>query len=155
MFLLTRRSAVLACIASAFLAVPPAQAQRHPDYRRALSDLRLARHLLNRPGTFRVADDQRRAIRRIDNAIRDIEQAAARDHQNLAWREPNDVPQVAADRFRQARVAVASALRDIQQWEANPNAAGWQGRAIQDLNEAMRAIDMAIQDRHGPPPPRY
>jgi hypothetical protein len=143
MAFLSRRNVLVAVVAapSALLA------QRHPDYRRALSDLRLARHLLNQPATFRVIDDQRRAVGRIDNAIRDIERAAVRDHQNLAWRQPNDVPRIPADRFRQARVAVESALRDIQQWEANPNAAGWQGRAVQDLNEAMRAIDFAIQDR--------
>lgn len=148
----TKTSAVVLCVAALFVGLPGAEAQpRHPDYRRALADLRLARHLLNAPGDYRVVEDQKRAIGRINSAIRDIEQAGIRDRQNLAWREPADVPRVRADRFRQARVAVESALRDIQQWESNPNAAGWQGRAVRDLNDALRAIDTAVRDREGPP----
>lgn len=104
----------LTCIAVALVAAPTAEAQRHPDYRRALADLRLARHLLNAPGDFRVVEDQRRAVGRINTAIRDIERAAARDRQNLSWREPADVPRVRTDRFRQARIAVQSALRDVK-----------------------------------------
>lgn len=146
---LSRRSALLGLVASAV-----AMAQRHPDYGRALSDLRMARFILTRPGSYRTEDEQRRAVNRINNAIRDIERAAISAHQNPAWREPNDVPPGRADRFRRARAAVASALRDIQQWEANPNASAWRGRAVQDLNEALREIDIAIQERRGGPPPR-
>lgn len=120
---------------------------RHPDYRRALADLRLARHLLNAPGEYRVVEDQRRALGRINAAVRDIEQAGIRDRQNLQWRAPADAPRVRADRFRQARVAVVSGLRDVQTWESNPNAAAWQGRAVRDLNDALRFIDAAIADR--------
>lgn len=152
---MSNRWATLACLAVALVAAPTAEGQRHPDYRRALSDLRLARHLLNAPGDFRVAEDQRRAVGRINNAIRDIERAAARDRQNLSWRKPPDVPRVRADRFHQARIAVESALRDVQQWESNPNAAGWQGRAVRDLHDALRAIDVAVRDRQGPRGPRF
>jgi hypothetical protein len=134
-------------MAVALITVQVMQAQPPPDYRQALSDLRLARHLLNAPGDYRVVEDQRRAISRINNAIRDIEQAAIRDHQNSVWREPANVPRIRADRFRQARVAVESAIRSVQQWERNPAASGWQARAMRDLNEAMRSIDVAIADR--------
>ena len=144
----TRFAVALICLP---VLLPVAEAQRHPDYRRALADLRLARHLLNAPGEYRVVEDQRRALGRINAAIRDIEQAGIRDRQNLAWREPADVPRIRADRFRRARAAVGSALRDIQTWEANPNAANWQGRAVRDLNDALRFIDGAIQDREGLP----
>jgi hypothetical protein len=146
---LSRRSALLGLIAST-----AAVAQRHPDYRQALSDLRMARFLLTRPGSYRTQDEQRRAVDRINRAIRDIEQAAVSAHQNPAWREPTDVPPVRADRFRRARIAVQSALRDIQTWEANPNASAWRGRAVRDLNDALREIDDAIQERRGGPPPR-
>lgn len=148
MFPSIKTSTAVVCAAAFVLGLPAAQSQpRHPDYRRALADLRLARHLLNAPGEYRVVEDQRRALGRINGAIRDIEQAGARDRQNLAWREPADVPRVRAGRFRQARLAVVSALRDIQTWESNPNAAAWQGRAVRDLNEALRFIDAAIADR--------
>lgn len=145
---LSRTTAALIIV----LALPSADAQpRHPDYRRALADLRLARHLLNAPGEYRVVEDQRRAVGRINTAVRDIEQAGTRDRQNLAWRGPADVPRIRADRFRQARAAVVSALRDIETWEANRNAAAWQGRAVRDLNEALQFLDLAIQDREGLP----
>ena len=96
-------------------------------------------------------EDQRRALGRINAAVHDPEQAGMRDRQNLAWREPADVPRIRADRFREARVAVGSALREIQMWEANRNAAGWQGRAVRDLTEALRFLDFAIEDREGLP----
>jgi hypothetical protein len=148
---LSRRLGVgVGCLAVALVGavqVQVLQAQPPPDYRQALGDLRLARHLLNAPGDWRMVEDQRRAVNRINNAIRDIEQAAIRDHQNPAWREPANVPRIRADRFRQARVAVESAIRNVQQWERNPAASGWQARAMRDLNEAMRSIDIAIADR--------
>jgi hypothetical protein len=153
----TKLSIFGVCCAALVLGPLSASAQpRHPDYRRALTDLRMARHLLNLPGEYRVVEDQRRATERINRAIHDLEEAAIRDHQNPAWREPSDVPRIRADRFRRARAAVESALGNIQQWEANPHASGWQGRAIRDLNDSLRFIDAAMRDRSwGGPPPRY
>ena len=131
------------------LASLPAEAQLRPDYRRALTDLRVARHLLDAPGDFRAVEDQRRAIGRINAAIRDIEQGGMRYRRNLAWREPGDVARLRTDRFRQARLAVVSAIRDIDRWETNRNAGGWRARAAKDLNDSLHFIDLAIADREG------
>jgi tetratricopeptide (TPR) repeat protein len=126
---------------------PPAPAQ-HPAYLHALSDLRLARALLERPvHDADVKWDENRAIGRVDAAIREIKQASIDDDKPLSDHPPVDAHVRHRDRLRQAAELLAKAARDIEEREDNGYASGLRARAIEHIRGAERAIRDAIQDR--------
>src|SRR5450432_3062803 len=60
------------------------QPGKHPAYLHALEDLRAARANLERPASVQVKWDEKAAIHEIDEAIREIKEAAIDDGKNLA-----------------------------------------------------------------------
>ena len=113
----------------------------HPGYLHALSDLRMARFLLQRdhPGPR----DQY-AIDEIDYAIREIKEASIDDGKNL-----NDHP--AADgswneqgRFHKALEMLDQAHHDVSQFEDNLYAQGLQHRALEHIDRAHRLVRRII-----------
>jgi hypothetical protein len=128
-------------------APPPAPAQ-HPAYLHALSDLRLARALLERPvHDADVKWDENRAVGRVDAAIREIKQASIDDGKPLSDHPPVDAHVRHRDRLRQAAELLAKAARDIEEREDNGYAGGLRARAIEHIHGAERAIRDAIEDR--------
>ena len=126
---------------------PPATGGDHPAYLHALSDMRLARALLERPAEVDVKWDESRAIRDIDAAIHEINQAAIDDHKPLTDHPPVDVKQRHRDRLRTAMDLLSGAARDIEQREDNTYAKGLRARAVRHIRAAEGAIRDAMKDR--------
>lgn len=121
---------------------------RHPAYLRALSDLRYARALLNRPEESRVARDQHASIENIDRAIREIKNAAWDDRKNLQDHLPVDVHWLRPKRIERAIEVLNKALHDIEREEDNPAARAWRDSAIHYLRDAVIFAQKAARDDH-------
>jgi hypothetical protein len=77
-------------------ATTPSQAQEHPAYLHALSDLRLMRAYIDRlTPNDRVDDESMQAIQEIDAAIREIREASIDDHKDLRDHMPIAVSSIA------------------------------------------------------------
>lgn len=127
-------------------APPPPTA--HPAYLHALSDLRTARALLERPTRdAEVRWDESRAIGQIDAAIREIRDAAIDDGKPLGDHPPIDAHLRHRDRIRAAIDLLEKSARDIEEREDNAFARGMRGRAIGHIRDAIRASREAIEDR--------
>src|SRR5262249_25110826 len=63
----------------------------HPAYLHALTDLRAARANLEKPANVVVKWDEHRAIKQIDDAIKEIKEAAVDDGKDLRDHPPIDV----------------------------------------------------------------
>ncbi len=124
---------------------PPAH---HPAYLHALSDLRHARGLLERPATLtaNAAFDEVVAIREIDVSLNELRQAAIDDGKNV-----NEHPAVDArldwrGRLHQSLGLLRSARRDVAQPEDNPQAQAVQRRALQHLDAAISFVEAGIRN---------
>ena len=135
-----------ASMAACVVAPPPrpivvAQAgPAHPAYLHALSDLRSARWLIeHRPGDWAQTNDEVAAVRQIDAAIRDIEQAAINDGKNLNDRPPTDAHFDNRGRIHEALRLLRKARADIAREEDNAYASGLRNRAIGHIDGAIAA----------------
>ena len=122
-------------------------AVEQPHYLRALSDLKFAKALLWRPDFSNVVEDQREAIREIDEAIREASRAAITDGRDPRYQPPVDVDWRPADRFSRAIDALNSSLRNLNYEEDNRAALGWRQAAIRDVQHARQLANQAIQDK--------
>src|SRR5450755_3981656 len=111
----------------------PAQ---HPAYLHALTDLRHARALLERPAKPDVKWDENAAIREIDAAINEIKQAAIDDGKPLNDHPPIDAHVNHRDRLRQAQQLLHKAAGDIDEKEDNNWAKGLRARANLHIHNA-------------------
>ncbi|MEP6860207.1 MAG: hypothetical protein ABJE66_06280 [Deltaproteobacteria bacterium] len=129
--------------------------QAHPAYLHALTDLRHARALLERPAKPDVKWDESVAIREIDGAINEIKQAAIDDGKPLSDHPMIDAQLAHRDRLRQAEELLHKAAADIDQREDNGWAKGLRGRANGHIHIAENAVREAMADRAAgaPPPP--
>jgi hypothetical protein len=119
-----------------------AQAQEHPAYLHALSDLRLMRAYLDRlTPNERVDDESAAAIAEIDAAIREINEASIEDHKDLRDHMPIDAHITPANRFRKAREAGNAAWSDIDREEDNGWARGLKHRAMDRIEKANHIVD--------------
>ncbi len=140
--------AALAAVLAATL-VAPALADTpgpHPYYVHALSDLRRAAALENRPDETNVVAEQRTALADIRTAIGAAAQAARDDSKDLGDRFPVDGPQDRRSRLLQARSVLRDALRDLQRPEANPAAVVLRDEAVDATRQAIGATDAALRD---------
>jgi hypothetical protein len=129
----------------------PAQ---HPAYLHALTDLRHARALLERPAKPDVKWDENSAIREIDAAINEINQAAISDGKPINDHPPIDAHVGHRDRLRKAQELLHKAAADIDEKEDNNWAKGLRGRANMHIHNAENAVNAAMGDRAaGTPPP--
>jgi hypothetical protein len=125
----------------------PMPPSAHPAYLHALSDMRVARALLERPAKPDVKWDENNAIREIDAAITEIKGAAIDDGKPLSDHPAVDAKLNHRDRLRQAMELLKSAAKDIEEKEDNAFAKGLRGRAVGHLHNAERAVHEAIGDR--------
>jgi hypothetical protein len=126
---------------------PPPVESAHPAYLHALTDLRMARHLLEKPAKPLVKWDENRAIGEIDAALREITEASINDGKNV-----NDHPVADAGwdhraRLRRAMELLEAAARDVEQHEDNGFSRGLRNRAVRHMNAAARFIREANIDR--------
>jgi tetratricopeptide (TPR) repeat protein len=127
---------------------PPPAPAAHPAYLHALTDLRMARALLERPAhNIEVKWDENRALGQIDAAIREIRDAAIDDNKPLGDHPPIDARQHHRDRIRTAIELLDKAARDIEQREDNRFAKGMRDRAIGHIRDAVRIAREASEDR--------
>lgn len=121
---------------------------RHPAYLRALSDLRYARALLNRPEEYQVARDQRAAIDMIDKAIYELKNASYDDRKNLEDHPPIDAHWLRAGRIHRSIEMLNKALHDVEKEEDNPAARAWRNSAIRYMRDAVGFAEKALHDEH-------
>jgi hypothetical protein len=120
----------------------------HPAYLHALSDLRTARALLERPAHGAdVKWDEKRAVGQIDAAIREIREASIDDGKPLNDHPPIDASLHHRDRIRSAAELLDKAAKDIEEREDNGFARGMRGRAVGHIREAVRFTREAVEDR--------
>ncbi len=126
---------------------PPRVEAAHPYYLHALSDLRAARWLVShRPGNAAVNYDETVALEAINAAIADVRKAAFYDERDADEAPPPDLPPDRAGRLHRADELLRRARGDIAREEDNGAARGLRNRAIQHVDDALRATVAAIRD---------
>jgi hypothetical protein len=131
--------------AVAAVAPPPPPPNQHPAYLKALSDLRGARWLIDhRPGNWQQGKDEAAAVGAIDAAIAEIKKASIDDHKDL-----NDHPGIQevpdhGGRLRKALEILRASRADVNQREDDRFAQGLKGRALQHIDNAIKATENAM-----------
>jgi hypothetical protein len=121
----------------------PAQG-KHPAYLHALSDLRMARGLLERPNGGELKEQEKMAIHNIDDAIAEIKRASIDDGKDIADHAMVDPHLPWAGRLRKAQELLTDARRDCRKEEDNPETRGLQMRVLHHVNEASKHVADAI-----------
>jgi hypothetical protein len=124
-----------------------ASGQDHPHYLHALSDLRLARAILDRPQEWNVMRDQQAAMESINHAIGEIKRASIDDRKELGDHPPIDARLDHRGRLRRVLELLDSADRDLHAEEDNFAAKNWRNEAIRHVNEARHAVGAAMEDK--------
>jgi len=119
----------------------------HPRYLHAITDLKTARHLLEKPEEGNVKADEDSAISEIDRALDEIRKAAADD-----WKEEFVLPHIDAgwhhhERLKEADRLLHKAINDISQEEDDGTARGLRNRARRHLEHAAASVDHAMADK--------
>jgi len=141
------KTGVLAAIL-AIMGITTLRAQaprRHPFYLHALSDLRVARWMIqHRPGNWAQSDLELRALNEINAAINDIKQAAVDDGKNLNYHPPLDEINDHKGRLHEANNFLQQARQDVNQAEADPYARGLKFRSLNHINAALQDVQGAL-----------
>jgi hypothetical protein len=119
----------------------------HPRYLHALSDLRYARALIERPDAPNVMADEQNAIRELDKSIGEIKQAARDDWKLLGDHPPVDTKMNHHDRLYEALKVMDRAHHDIDKEEDDRAARGLRNRALGHLDQARNYVKLAIGDK--------
>ena len=143
---MNRRILSVSLITAAALAPAAMNAQVHPRYLHARTDLRAAQFFLRVREEPNVARNLVVADREVEAAIREIDLAAVLDRKDLVDRPPIDTNLARKDRFRKIIDLLRSARADIEQEEDNPRAREWRNRAFQHIDEALNAVHRAAVD---------
>jgi hypothetical protein len=119
----------------------------HPRYLHAITDLRTARNLLEKPEEGNVKADEDGAIAEIDRALDEIKKASADD-----WKEDFLPPKIDVgwhhhERLKEADRLLHKAIDDISQEEDNGAARGLRNRARHHLELAIASVDHAMADK--------
>jgi hypothetical protein len=121
---------------------------RHPLYLHALADLRTVRWLLShRADTRMEARDEEAAIASIDRAYFEITRAAINDGKDPRAPVQVDVPPERAGRLHKAMELLRQVRSDVARAEEDPYTRGLRDRAVEHIDEAIRATDRAIDDK--------
>jgi len=121
----------------------------HPEYLRALSDLRMARALLHDDwGWEPVRRDDDHAVDEIDAAIRESRNAAIDDGKNLNDHPPVDAGLAPRDRFRRAEDLLRATYQDLQRRADSAETAELRNHAMAHIREALSTVERADQTRH-------
>jgi hypothetical protein len=128
-------------------APPPVAVNEHPAYLHAITDLRLARALLEKPARPDVKWDEQNAIREIDGALKEIKEAAIDDGKPLSDHPAVDAKLNHRDRLKQAMELLRKSAKDVEEKEDNAFAKGLRGRAVGHIHNAEHAVHEAVEDR--------
>ncbi|HEY9717341.1 MAG TPA: hypothetical protein V6C69_07730 [Trichormus sp.] len=119
----------------------------HPKYLHALSDMRYARELIQRPDARNVVEDERAATGELDAAIHEVMEAAKEDWKPTMDHPPVDSSMDRPGRFHEALKVLDKAQGDLSKEEDNPSARGLRNRAIKHIEAARDLINKAISDK--------
>lgn len=139
---------LIAIVAAFVLALgsPVCSAQgRHPAYIHALSDLRYARALLQRPDGGALHQQEKDAVHEIDKAIDEIKKASIDDGKDLNNHPPIDTGLNWGGRLRQALELINKAHEDVSHEEDDPHAIGLQQRSLDHIDKARFHVKEAIE----------
>jgi hypothetical protein len=129
------------CLGTAFAEKPG----HHPRYLHALSDLRDARAHLDLLAANEKRDaEETQAIRKIDDAIKELKKASIDDGKNLTDHPPVDAKLKREGRYHKALALLDSAHKDASQEEDDAKSQGLQGRFIADIDEAHRIVEKLV-----------
>jgi hypothetical protein len=118
----------------------------HPHYLEALTDLRLARALLEAPDRERAEKFEKTAVDDIDQAMAEIRHAAIDDGKDLNDHPPIDANVSHRDRLHEILQLVDAASKDLAIDEDDKRALGWRARAITDTANARAFVMAAISN---------
>jgi hypothetical protein len=124
-------------------------AQSHPEYLRALSDLRAARAHLERPDHGELKRQEKDAIHEIDETISAIKKASIDDGKDLNVHPPVDAKLDWPGRLHRAIELINKAHADIAKEEDNRFAQGLQQRAFEHLDKAKMHAEEALAIKSG------
>src|SRR6202050_5864555 len=111
------------------MAPPQLLAQgKHPRSLHALSDLRFARALLQRPNGGQLGAQERDAIHDIDEAIGEIKRASIDDGKNIDDNAPVDAHMPWQGRLHKSRDLLDKAIHDCSKEEDDTHTKGSHGR---------------------------
>ncbi|MGF6851292.1 hypothetical protein [Paraburkholderia sp. CI3] len=122
----------------------------HPAYLHATSDLQAARWLIQhryREGGVSGHDVQ--AVRQIDAAIYDIQQAAFNDGKNPDRHVPVDRRPDGGGKLHAARDMLYRARHDVTRDEDNPDAQNAKHWGLAHIDAAIREVDAALDEGSG------
>lgn len=120
------------------------QPEQHPYYSHAMTDLRIARDLLDRPDQPRVEQGERRAMEAINQALHAMHDAAIDDGKDPFQRMPPDAQYRPDDRFHQALRLLDKAGQDASHEEDDPYLRGLQHYILSQIGVARHAVNDAI-----------
>jgi hypothetical protein len=143
---MNRRILSVSLITAAALAPAAMNAQVHPRYLHARTDLRTAQFFLRVREEPNVTRNLIAADHEVEAAIREIDLAAVLDRKDLVDRPPIDTSLERKDRFRKIVDLLRSARADIEQEEDNPRAREWRNRAFRHIDESLNAVHRAAVD---------
>ena len=143
------RSFLLALTVVSF-ALPAIAQTPHPHYLHALSDLRLARALLDQPAEHNVMVDQSHAIGAINRALDELSRASINDGVDpRAFRAPAADTQLdQRGRLSKVQALLNAAFRDLSYAEDNMAALGWRNAALQQVQAAKGLVNKAMRDKY-------
>lgn len=118
----------------------------HPHYAEALTDLRLARALLEVPDQSPGRKFDRTAVDDIDQAMAEIKHAEIDDGKGLNDHPPLDANVSHRDRMHEVESLLQTASRDLNADEDDKKALGWRARAIKDTADARAFVVAAIEN---------
>jgi hypothetical protein len=124
----------------------PAPAPDHPYYMDALSDLRMARAYLERPGNNGTERNEDHAIDEIDAAIREIKHASIDDGKDIHDHPPIDANLAWTDRFHKSLELLDKTFSDCSKEEDDPAARGLQQRILGHIDAARHFVHRAMDD---------
>ena len=119
----------------------------HPRYVHALSDIRYARALIQRPDQANVLPDEQNALQELDVATSEIKVAARDDWKPIDGRPSIDAHLDHRGRFTEALKVLARAHDDVCKEEDDHKARGLRNRAVTHLDQAMNYIRQAMRDK--------
>jgi hypothetical protein len=123
----------------------PTAPREHPAYLHALSNLRYARALLERPDGGALHEQEREARHDLDKAIDEIKRAAINDGKNLNEHPPVERTLPWAGRLHKALELIDAAHNDVAREEDDPRSQGLQARAIAHIDRARAHVKEAIE----------
>lgn len=119
----------------------------HPAYMHALSDLRAARWLIDHhPPNWSQGGDEAEAVHQIDEAIRELREAAFDDGKDLNFHPAVDERPDQPGRLHGALDALRRARADVSREEDNGYARGLRNRSIGHIDAAINHVRRAIHE---------